>query len=468
MALSLTIAVEKNEFLPGESIPVTLTIVNTSDSVVNIPNFSYNSDLTEIIVSDSKGKEIGRVNDPVRQQLLGFMVVEPIDPPEQSLSPESPEKAEFDVSQFMRLAESGKYLLTGGFKYDDDTVMSEPVEITILEGKASGLYHEWQYRMAGKWRCHQVYKDHEKVMHMLGYRHNPAVIDYNLPLKDGFEADSFGLAFSCYDKDDYYPWLLGIKDGKLAGGKLKADSFMLKCEEIEFKGRPAFNASVETYERKLIIPEALDDKILFHIFDSEGKKRDQKEIGVGKGTDILDASAYKSGEFLLIYRETTGKGSDIYAAISRKKDLSDIEQIKLVGSSKDFDAAVIPPTVKMPRDFYAVSFEPEEKALMIYSVSLNPDIRTQVPPKSILKSQGDLLFYSITVEQNGAAYLLFVEDGKKLLYFNVADNHFHFITEEKFSDPQLIVSDTDGVFLAYIDHKGIIQYRHVEQVIKRH
>jgi hypothetical protein len=145
-----------------------------------------------------------------------------------------------------------------------------------------------------------------------------------------------------------------------------------------------------------------------------------------------------------------------------------MEQRKLVGSSKEFDAAVIPPTVKMPRDFYAVSFEPEEKALMIYTVSLNPDIRTQVPPKVILKSQGELQFHSFAVEQNGAAYVLFIEDGKKLLYYNVADNNFEFITEEEFSDPQLIITESDGVFLGYIDHDGIVQFKHMEKVIKRH
>ncbi|HDS01190.1 MAG TPA: hypothetical protein ENO22_10380 [candidate division Zixibacteria bacterium] len=468
MALSLTIAVEKNEYLPGESIPVEMTLVNITDSVVNIPNFAYNSDLTEIIISDSEGNEIGRLNDPVRQLLLGFMQVEVIKPPEQSLSPGSPQKAEFDVSQYVRLTKAGKYQLQGSFRYDDEQVLSDPVEINILEGKASGLYHKWQYQMGGKWRCQMVYRDHDKLMHMLGYRHNPGVIDYNLPLMDDFTVDEYALAFSCYDKDDYLPWILGVKDKKLVGGKIDTASFVTGLEELEFKGKTFLNAAVETYDRTLILPEVLKDKILFHLFDAEGKKNAQKEIGIGSGTEVLDASAYKSGEYLMVYRETTSKGSDIYAAVSKKADLSDMEQRKLVGSSKEFDAAVISPTVKMPSDFYAVSFEPEEKALMIYTVSLNPDIRTQVPPKVILKSQGELQLHSFAVEQNGAAYVLFIEDGKKLLYYNVSDNSFEFITEEEFSDPQLIITESDGVFLGYIDHDGIIQFKHMEKVIKRH
>ncbi|NIP42858.1 MAG: hypothetical protein GWN61_12100, partial [candidate division Zixibacteria bacterium] len=184
MALSLTIAVEKNEYLPGESIPVEMALVNITDSVVNIPNFAYNSDLTEIIISDSEGKEIGRVNDPVRQLQLGFMQVEVIKPPEQSLSPGSPQKVTFDVSQYVRLTKAGKYQLQGSFRYDEEQIMSDPVQITILEGRASGLYHKWQYQMGGKWRCQIVYRDHDKLMHMLGYRHNPGVIDYNIPVMD--------------------------------------------------------------------------------------------------------------------------------------------------------------------------------------------------------------------------------------------------------------------------------------------
>jgi hypothetical protein len=349
-------------------------------------------------------------------------------------------------------------------------VLSEPVGIKIIEGDAYMLRHAWQYQMAGKWKCHLVYRDHDKLMHMFGNRNNPEVIDFNHIVKTEFDVDSFYLAYSCYDIDDDVSWIVGVKGNNMIAGRLNDDQITDMVKDFKLDGELAEKGIAETYEETLIVP-VLDkgkNKLKFHLFDKSGKKSGEKEIDVGGGAFVLDAATYKLGQYLMIYGELTDKGSDIYAAIATEPDLSDMKVNKLVGSSKQFDAAVIPPAVKIPGEFYAVSFDTREKALMIYNVSLNPDIRTSVPPKAILKSQDDLAFHSAAFQPNGAAYLIFVEAGNKLLYYNYADNKFDFITEDKFSDPQLIVTESDGVYLAYIDHQGLVRFKHMEVVVKRH
>lgn len=470
MSLVLKIFAEKEQYLPGESIPVRMTLQNIGDTVVAIPDFSYNSNLTEVLVKDSDGNEIGRANDYVRQQLLGFMTLETIRPAEKTISPGMELNVNLDLSQYIRLLKSQVYYIQGSFKYDDNELLSEPVGIKILDGKASMLRHAWQYQMASKWKCHIVYRDHDQLMHMFGNRNNPEVIDFNRPVKTAFDVDSFFLAYSCYDVEDSISWIAGVKGDKLLAGRLNDDQIQDQIENIKLEGELAGKGVVENFEEMLIVPVILKDKgkLKFYMFDRSGKKSGEKEIDAGGGTYVLDAATYKTGEFLMIYGEQTDRGSDIYAAVATKPDLSDMKVNKLVGSSKRFDAAVIPPSVKMPGGFYAVSFDPLEKNLMIYTVSLNPDIRTAVPPKTILKSEGDLAFQSAAFQPNGAAYLLFVEGGNKLLYYNFADNEFKFITEDKFSDPQLIVTESDGVFLAYIDNQGLVRFKHMEVVVKRH
>jgi hypothetical protein len=307
-------------------------------------------------------------------------------------------------------------------------------------------------------------------MHMFGNRNNPEVIDFNHIVKTEFDVDSFYLAYSCYDIDDDVSWIVGVKGNNMIAGRLNDDQITDMVKDFKLDGELAEKGIAETYEETLIVP-VLDkgkNKLKFHLFDKSGKKSGEKEIDVGGGAFVLDAATYKLGQYLMIYGELTDKGSDIYAAIATEPDLSDMKVNKLVGSSKQFDAAVIPPAVKIPGEFYAVSFDTREKALMIYNVSLNPDIRTSVPPKAILKSQDDLAFHSAAFQPNGAAYLIFVEAGNKLLYYNYADNKFDFITEDKFSDPQLIVTESDGVYLAYIDHQGLVRFKHMEVVVKRH
>jgi hypothetical protein len=101
-------------------------------------------------------------------------------------------------------------------------------------------------------------------------------------------------------------------------------------------------------------------------------------------------------------------------------------------------------------------------------VNLDPNVRTTVPPKIVLKSQGELSFYDIEVDNSGAVYLLFVEDGHKLLFYHVADNEFHFITEDKFTNAHLIITPGGEVYLTYIDESNVVRFRRMVEVVKSH
>ena len=111
MSLLLKIFTDKEKYLPGESIPVRLTLENVADTVITIPDFAYNSNLTEVIVKDSEGKEIGRTNNYVRQRLLGFMALETIKPTERSISPGMEMNVNLDLSQYIRLLKPQIYYL---------------------------------------------------------------------------------------------------------------------------------------------------------------------------------------------------------------------------------------------------------------------------------------------------------------------------------------------------------------------
>jgi len=73
MSLSLQISVPKDKFSPGESIPVNMILKNESGKTMVIDEFTFNSDLTEMLVFDSEDKLVACLDDYVRQELLGLM-----------------------------------------------------------------------------------------------------------------------------------------------------------------------------------------------------------------------------------------------------------------------------------------------------------------------------------------------------------------------------------------------------------
>jgi len=476
MSLSLKISIEKKAYYPGESIPVKMVLKNDSGKSKVIPAFNYNSDLTELIILDSSGEQIARLNDMRRQELMEYFPLEIIDPPDDSLPPGDERGHEMDAAQYFRLIKPGKYQLQGSYKFYDQTFLSDPLEIEILEGKASMLRHAWQYMLGEKWRCHLVYRDGEQIMHTAGESHSPEVVSYNLPVETDIKFDRFSPARSAFDDEEgYHPWLVGAAKENIAGVLLDGGDVLAQLGTQKIKGDLAEFAAVETYERRLVIPELLTENnkhfIVLHVYDNEGKPVEDKTIEVGAEAKIFDAAVYGDDEFqkyLLVYGQPADKGFDVYAVVSEKDDLSDLKSIKLYESERIMSTILIPPKVDESNEIFGAAFFPPAKELWIYNIGLDPRPQKDKPPKQVLETKGELEFLNMAVDARDLKYLLFVEDGKKLLYYDFANNEFRFITEEKFADAQLVVTPSDGIFLAFIDHNGLIQFRHTETVVKKH
>ncbi len=476
MSLSLKIFVEKSAFYPGESIPVKMLLKNDSGKSKVIPAFNYNSDLTELIVRDSKGEELARLNDLRRQELMGYFPIEVIAAPDDTLAPDEEREHEMDVSQYIRLLKAGKYQIQGSYKFYDQTFLSEPLEIEILPGSAAKLRHVWQNMLGDKWRCHLVYNEHDKIMHMAGETHNPEIISYNLPIETKIKFDSFAPAKSAFDDEEgYHLWLTGTAKDKIVGVFLDGDKVLAELKPLALKGELAESAAVELYERRLIIPELASENgrhfLILHLFDGEGKHLDDKRLEVGANAVVLDAAAYGDEEYekyLLVYSQPVEKGFEIYSVVSEKADLSDVKAYKLYNAERALNSLLIPPTVDESNEIFAASFFAPAKELWIYTISLDPQAINPKPPKQVLMTQGELAFLNMAVDAKDLKYLLFVEDGKKLLYYNHANDEFRFVTEDKFTDAQLVVTPSDGIFLAYIDHNGLVQFRQMETVVKKH
>jgi hypothetical protein len=476
MSLSLKISVEKNVFYPGESIPVRMLLINDSGKSKVVPAFSYNSDLTELIVSDSEGKELARCNDLRRQDLMGYFPIEVIDPPDDTLVPQDEREHEMDVSQYIRLMKAGKYQIQGSYKFYDQTFLSDPLEIEILSGTSSKLSHAWQYMLGEKWRCHLVYNEKDRIMHMAGESHNPEIICYNLPVETKIKFDRFAPAKSAFDDDEgYHLWLAGPAKNKITGLFLDGDKVLTELQPHDLKGELAEFAMVELYERRLIIPELMSENdkhyLVLHLYGGDGKHLDGKRIEVGKDVVIYDAWAYGDDEYekyLLVYGQPVEKGFEVYSVVSEKDDLSDVKAYKLYTSERQFNDLVLPPAVDESNEIFAVSFFGPAKELWFYTISLDPAAKDQKPPKQVLKSQGELEFLNFAVDVKDLKYMLYIEDGKKLLYYNHANDEFRFVTEDKFTDPQLVVTPSDGIFLTYIDHSGLVRFRQMETVVKKH
>ena len=472
MSLSLTIAVEKTEFRPGESIPVSMVLKNESGRSMVIGEFTFNSDLTEMMVFNSEGKLVAKLTDYDRQELLGFLPVETIDAPPDNVGAGKERRRVWDISQYLPLLEPDKYNIQGSYRNHSEKILSDPIEIEIVDGQASQMKFTWQYENARQQKCHLVYKDGPDWMYHKGYKNNPQVIDFNYPLAEKPELDNFGLAYSSYDKADYALWMVGRKADKLAGYRYANFEKTAELEKITISGEINLDAVVETYERLLVVPEIFEEKnknfINLHIFSKEGEKQGEKKFETGKDTRIFDASDLRSSGYLLVYGHPVEKGFDVFAVSSKKADLSDLKSELLYHSAHTFESLAIPPGYVSADYLYAVAFEPKSKELRLYQIDLNPKMKTPVPPKQVLKSSGELAFLNFNVEKNGAAYMLFVEDGHKLLYYNYTDNEFVFITEEKFSDVRLLATDASGIFLMYADKNGIVRYRQTETVIQSH
>jgi len=476
MSLSLKIFVEKSAFYPGESIPVRMLLKNDSGKSKVIPAFNYNSDLTELIVRDSAGEELARLNDLRRQDLMGYFPIEVIEAPDDTLDPDEEREYEMDVSQYIRLLKAGKYQIQGSYKFYDQTFLSEPLDIEILSGSASAFKHVWQNMLGDKWRCHLVYNENDKIMHMTGETHNPEIISYNLPIETEIKFDRFAPAKSAFDDEEgYHLWLVGPSKDKIGGIFLDGDKVLAELQPLALKGNLAEFAAVELFERKLIIPELASENgkhyLILHLFDDKGKHLDNKRLEVGANAVVFDAVAYGDEEYekyLLIYGQPVEKGFEIYSVVSEKDDLSDVKAYKLYTSEHALSSLLMPPTVDESNEIFAASFFAPAKELWIHTISLDPQAINPKPPKQVLKAQGELEFLNLAVDAKDLKYLLFVEDGKKLLYYNHANDEFRFVTEDKFTDAQLVVTPSDGIFLVYIDQNGLIRFRQMETVVKKH
>jgi hypothetical protein len=144
-------------------------------------------------------------------------------------------------------------------------------------------------------------------------------------------------------------------------------------------------------------------------------------------------------------------------------DMSDLTTSKLYQSSREYLDAGFPDGLDLPEKAFAVSFKEDSKELWLYDIDLNPKVKNYVPPKRVLKSEGDLEFYSLMVNDKEKPYLLFIEVGHKLLFYNYTENEFVFVTEDKFTDPYLLATPAGELYLAYIDHHQILRFRHLIQ-----
>ena len=472
MSLSLTIAVEKTQFHPGESIPVSMVLKNEAGRSLVIGEFTFNSDLTGMLVFDSEGKMVASLSDYDRQELLDFFPLEKIEAPPDSIGAGQERRRIWDISQYLPLLKPDTYNIQGSYQYHNDKILSDPIEIEIVDGAASQVKYAWQYEDGHKQKCYLVYHDGSDVMMHKGYKHNPMVIDFNYPLEEKPELDKFGLAYSSYDKKDYGLWMVGNKGDKLIGYKYKGLEKIGELEKIKLNGEIVYDAVVEIYERMLVVPEMLEEKgkryICLHIFSPEGEQTGEKKFEVGKDARIFDAADIRSTGYMLVYGNSSDKGYDVHTITSKKADLSDLKDELLYQSKHGFESVLIPPGYVTADYLYGLSFKPDSKELYVYQIELNPKMKTQVPPKRVLKSAGELTFQSFIVEANGAAYMLFMEEGHKLLYYNYTDDEFVFITEDKFSEAQLAATDSAGIFLVYVDKRGILRFRQTETVMQRH
>ncbi len=466
MALTLNISTNKKEYRPGESILAEMVLENNSSSAETVPEFTFNSDNTSIIVLNAEKRAIATVDDYTLQLRLGYDMTERIDAPADELKPGMKRRTVWDLTSYIRILKKGMYSLHARFKYPGDEILSEPCEFEILDGDARGLNHAWHMRRGARKFCHLVYYDSKELFNMKGYGNNPEVTKYNLPLKSEYLSERIVPSRSCYDGDDYQLRLVGMNKKDLIGIAVEKDEIKSDLEVVKLSGDVAFDGVYETCKQDLIVPEVFiqdgSGRLRFHVFDKSGKKTAEKTIDVGADCEVYDARAYRGGEYLLVYCEGKGKGNDIYSAFATKPDLSDLKQTRLLGSSKNFSDALLPPGTKMPKEFYAVAFDPEPKELMIYTVNLDPDIKTNAPPKQILETKGALQYLDFAMEKNGAMYLLFIEDDHKLLFYNQSLNEFRMITGDKFDDAQLIITERHGVFAAYIDKDRLVRFKHLE------
>lgn len=472
MSLNLTITVEKTQYHPGESIPVNMVLKNEAGRTVVIGEFTFNSDLTGMLVFDSNGKLVASQSDYDRQELLDFFPLERIDAPPDNIGPGQERRRVWDISQYTPLLKPDTYNIQGSYQYHSDKILSDPIEIEIVDGAVSQVQYVWQYEEGSKHKCYLVYRDGSDIMLHKGYKHNPMVIDYNYPLAEKPEPDKFGVAKSSYDKSDYGLWMVGIKDDKLAGYKYRELEKIGELEKFKIGGEIVFDALVETYDRLLVVPEKYEEQgkhyLCLHIFSPEGEKTAEKKFEISPEARIFDAADIRSTGYLLVYGNPVGKGFDVHAVSSKKADLSDLRSDLLYNSEHNFESVQIPPGYMAVDYLYGAAFKADSKELWLYQIELNPKMKTQTPPKRVVKSAGDLAFVSFIVEANGAAYMLFREEGHKLLYYNYTDDEFVFITEDKFSGAQLVATDSAGIFLVYIDKNGMLRFRQTETVMQRH
>ncbi|MBD3382512.1 MAG: hypothetical protein GF404_09985 [candidate division Zixibacteria bacterium] len=483
MALKLEIEIADKSYYPGQSIPVSLRLINDSGKSRVVPAFTYNSDLTEVMVYNSEREEVLRANDLVQQERLDFFPVELIDAPDDSLGPNDSREFNFDLVRYGRLLEPGKYIVQGSYRFYDQTLITAEIEIEIRAGNASGLQCTWQYRMGDKDFCHLIYREREDYLHLAGYDHNPAVNRYNRVV-DGLspELEYHTARSACDEEEDFKIWMPARTDDKLIGSAISGGEVVAELEEIRLNGEPLFDHALGTTLGGLIVPEVetlkTKTKIRLHLFDSDGKKTAENIFDAQTDLKLFDSFMYtvyddleESDEseesedledyklqYMLIYGHPVGKGYGLYLATFSEQDMSDLTTRKLYQSTREFLDVRLPDGLDVPGLCYAVSFKEDSKELWIYDIELDPQAKNYVPPKRVLKSDGDLAFHSLLVTERNTVYLMFVEVGHKLLLYDYREERFYFITEDKFTDPYILASPAGDIFVAYIDHKRLVRF----------
>lgn len=491
MALKLEIEIAEKNYCPGQSIPVTLRLINDSGKSRVVPAFTYNSDLTEVMVYNSEREEVLRANDLVQQERLGFFPVELIDAPDDSLGPNDSREFNFDLVRYGRLLEPGKYKVQGSYRFYDQTLITEDVEIEILPGNASELNCFWQYRMGDKDFCHLIYREQDDYMHMTGYDHDPAVHQFNKRIDGLSETVGYHVARSaCDEEDDFKTWMLARTDDKLIGSAISGGEVVAELEEIRLNGEPLFDHALGTIEGGLIVPELetlkTKTKVRLHLFDSDGQKTADIIFDAQTDLKLFDSFMYtvyddleedeESDEiaetedyklhYMLIFGHPVGKGYGLYLASFTEPDMSDLTTRKLYQSTRDFLDVRLPDGLDVPGLCYAVSFKEDSKELWVYDIDLDPQAKNYVPPKRVLKSDGDLSLLSLLVTERNAVYLLFVEVGHKLLLYDYGNDRLHFITENKYYDPYMLASPTGDIFVVYIGHEKIVRFNRIIAVAR--
>ena len=162
MDLSLKLSLDRQDYLHGESILATLTLVNQGKSPANLPSLDMNDTVVSYRLQDSTGKEIGAYDGVDFQKRVGEPRIRRDRVQMQTLAPGDDEEVNQDLLLLREALVPGRYRLSGRYQWKEISLETSPSTFEVHPSKAERPVIGWDSDRGGPFHLLVAWVDHLK------------------------------------------------------------------------------------------------------------------------------------------------------------------------------------------------------------------------------------------------------------------------------------------------------------------